>query len=140
MINKFNQIEGEARNYGTGAALFPSEIHLIESIGQNPGVNVTELAELQGISKAAVSQKLRKIEEKNLVARFQDPDNNKHVLLKLTVSGEVAFNGHQQFHAAMDQALVRKINDLTPDMIKELDQLLDDVIGYADSLLREKSF
>jgi len=32
MINKFNQIEKGARDYGTGILLYPSEIHLIELI------------------------------------------------------------------------------------------------------------
>ncbi len=135
MINKFNQIEKIPRDYGTGCLFYPSEIHLIESIGKYPGINVTELAKRHDISKAAISQKLRKLEEKELVERFKDTTNDKAVLLKLKIKGEAAFKGHENFHSVMDMALIQKMSELPPEYLKVFENLLDETILYADSLL-----
>ena len=75
IINKFNYIEKIPRDFGTGKLLYPSEIHLIETIGKTPGINVTELAKRHGISKAAISQKLKKLEKKDLVERYKNGEN-----------------------------------------------------------------
>jgi len=137
MTNKFNQIEKGARDYGTGILLYPSEIHLIESIGKNPGINVTAIAQKQGISKAAISQKLGKLEKKNLIERFKESSNEKTVRVKLKIKGEVAFKGHENFHSVMDSVLIRKINELPPDYINAFENLLDEINQYADSLLEK---
>jgi len=135
MINKFNQIEKGARNYGTGMLLYPSEIHLIQSIGKNPGINATALAQKQEISKAAISQQLRKLEKKNLITRFKESSNDKTVRVKLKIEGEVAFKGHENFHSVMDSVLIQKINELPPHYIDAFENLLDEINQYADSLL-----
>jgi DNA-binding MarR family transcriptional regulator len=135
MLNKFNQIEKNPRDYGTGMLLYPSEVHLIESIGKNPGINVTELANIHGISKAAISQKLQKLEEKELIQRFKDNCNEKAVLLKLKIKGEVAFKGHENFHSTMDAVLIRKINDLPSEYMETFERLIDEINTYADSFL-----
>jgi DNA-binding MarR family transcriptional regulator len=135
MVNKFNQIEKSARDYGTGALLYPSEIHLIESIGKNPGIHVTALAQKQGISKAAISQKLKTLEKKQLIERFKERFNDKTVRVKLKIKGEVAFKGHENFHSVTDSVLIRKINELPPDSVGTFENLLDAINRYADSLL-----
>lgn len=115
MVNKFIRIEKKPRDYGTGALLYPSGIHLVESIGRDAGINVTELAAIHGISRAAVSQKLRKLEQKGLVERFKDSANDKNVLLKLKREGRTAFRGHEKFHARMDTALLQRMDELPPE-------------------------
>jgi len=135
MTNKFNQIEKGARNYGADILLYPSEIHLIQSIGKNPGIIATVLAQKQGISKAAISQQLKKLEKKNLISRFKESSNDKTVRVKLKIKGEVAFKGHENFHSAMDSVLIQKINELPPDYINAFENLLDEINQYADSLL-----
>ncbi len=139
MINKFNQIEKRARDYGTGNLLYPSEIHLIDTIGKNSGINVTTLAQKQGISKAAISQKLRKLEKKFLIERFKESSNDKTVRIKLKIKGEVAFKGHEKFHSVMDSILIRKINELAPETIDSFENLLDEIHRYADSLLAKQA-
>jgi len=135
MINKFNQVEKKPRDYGTEILLYPSEVHLIETIGKNPGINVTELAKKHGISKPAISQKLRSLEKKDLVERFKNNDNDKTVLLKLKIKGKLAFKGHENFHSIMDTALIKKINELSPEYIKGFEKILDEINVYVDSLL-----
>lgn len=133
IINKFNFIERIPRDFGTGNVLYPSEIHLIETIGKTPGINVTQLAKRHGISKAAISQKLKKLEKKDLVKRFKDRENEKTVLLKLTTQGKIAFKGHERFHSIMDSGIIQKINEMPPAKRKDFEKILDEINVYADS-------
>ena len=135
IINKFNYIEKIPRDFGTGKLLYPSEIHLIETIGKTPGINVTELAKRHGISKAAISQKLKKLEEKDLVERFKDSENEKAVLLKLTTQGKISFKGHERFHSIMDSGIIQKINEMSAAKRKDFERILDEINVYADSFM-----
>ena len=117
------------------AVLYPSEIHLITTIGETPGINVTELAKRHGISKAAISQKLKKLEKKDLVKRFKNSENEKAVLLKLTTEGKIAFKGHERFHSIMDSGIVQKINEMPPAKRKDFERILDEINMYADSFI-----
>ena len=135
IINKFNYIEKIPRDFGTGNVLYPSEIHLIETIGKTPGINVTELAKKHGISKAAISQKLKKLEKKDLVERFKDNQNEKAVLLKLTTEGKIAFRGHERFHSIMDSGIIQKISEMPAAKRKDFETILDEINVYADSFI-----
>jgi len=48
IINKFSSIEKKPRDFGIGDLLYPSEIHNIEIIGRNPGINVTNTGKEAG--------------------------------------------------------------------------------------------
>ena len=58
-----NQVEIK---YTDTIKLYKSEIHVIDIIGQSTGIHISEIARNFGISKAAVSQLIKKIEKKAL--------------------------------------------------------------------------
>ena len=51
-----NRLESTPHNYGTGEGLYSSEIHTITAIAEQPGINLTQLAEKLEVSKAAASK------------------------------------------------------------------------------------
>ncbi len=97
IINKFSSIEKKPRDFGIGDLLYPSEIHNIEIIGRNPGINVTNLAKKLGVTKGAVSQIVNKLERKKLVAKFRDSNNEKEVMLKLQKRGKLLLTDTKPF-------------------------------------------
>jgi DNA-binding MarR family transcriptional regulator len=106
---KFNRIvklsaelEKTPRPYGTDELLTSSEIHLIETVGDNDGFGVTDLAKLSGITKGAVSQLLKKIERKGLVYKEEDPENLSRSIVRLTSKGKAAYYAHRHWHETMD--------------------------------------
>lgn len=115
MVNQLNASNKMISDYGTGIDLYPSEIHTIEAIGMNEGINVTELSNLLGVTKGAVSQIIRKLEKKDLIKRFKSDDNNQQVLLRLTRKGRTAFKGHAQLHLKQYTALKNKIDTMTQE-------------------------
>jgi len=127
IINKFSSIEKRPRDFGIGDLLYPSEIHNIEIIGRNPGINVTNLAKKLGVTKGAVSQIVNKLERKKLVAKFRDSNNEKEVMLKLQKKGEIAFDGHEAFHAKFYSEIMDEVDDISPEQIQFFQRVLDKI-------------
>lgn len=138
VLNKFTALEKSPRDFGTGDKLFPSEIHVVEAIGKKPGINMTDLASVLGISKPAVTQIIGKVLKKNLVERYNGKDNRKEVLLKLTKSGGIAFLGHQEFHARMDTAINNRFGRFTSREFDFLSEIFGDMASYFDQVIKER--
>ncbi|MBP2651419.1 MAG: transcriptional regulator, MarR family [Firmicutes bacterium] len=102
IINKASSAMAEPHNFGTDEVLYASELHMLDVIGKNPGINVTEIAEKLGITKGAVPKIIRKLVDKDLIFRYQTKDNKKIVKFKLTDKGRIAFQGHIEFHQKFD--------------------------------------
>jgi len=136
IINKFTSIEKKPRDFGTGDLLYPSEIHNIEIIGRNPGINVTNLAKKLGVTKGAVSQTVNKLERKNLVEKFRNSDNEKEVMLKLQKKGEIAFNGHEAFHAKFYSEIMDEVDDMAPEQIQFFQSILAKIDKYVTTYMR----
>lgn len=98
LIEEYVTIAGLPKSYGTDMLFHRLDIHLINSIGENDGINVTELAAVHRITKSAVSQAVKKLEKRELVERYQSPDNRKEVRFRLTPKGRTAFDAHRAFH------------------------------------------
>jgi DNA-binding MarR family transcriptional regulator len=138
VLNKFTALEKSSRDFGTGYKLFPSEIHVVEAIGKQPGTNMTDLALVLGISKPAVTQIIGKVIKKNLIKRYNGKGNRKEVLLKLTKSGEIAFQGHLEFHARMDTAIIERFRRLTVREYDFLSKQFADIALYFDQVIKER--
>ena len=59
VMNRMGTAHSPTNDFGTGVPLYRAEIHTIQSIGQNPGINMTEMARLMNVTKGAVSQTVR---------------------------------------------------------------------------------
>ncbi len=85
-------------SFGTGVLMHTKEIHTVQAIGKNSGINVTKLAEHTGVTKGAVSQTLKRLIRKGLVRKTHAPGNDKEVVLELTDLGWIGFHNHEKFH------------------------------------------
>ena len=138
MSNKIMLLEKKQRDYGTDVLLYPSEIHVIASIAENPETHMSGIAEILGVTRGAVMQLVIKLEKKGLVKRYKSDKDSKKVFLQLTQQGEKAAAGHKQYHKKMYEDLYTilkkyKLSDL--EFIKEVN---DSIEGYIDSFLEEK--
>lgn len=115
IINHYTIIEKEPKKYGTDEFFHKLEIHTIHAIGENLGINVTKLAKWHGITKSAVSQVVKTLEERDLIYRYQAPDNAKEVLFKLTEKGKKAYEGHKHYHEKLDAFLIEEIEKISED-------------------------
>jgi DNA-binding MarR family transcriptional regulator len=110
ILNTFKEAEKLSRDYGTGELLYPSEVHTIEAIGNNPGCNISDLARLMGITRGAVQKLSAKLGKKGYIHRFMSSKDNKRIYLELTDKGRASFDGHHDFHRKMYDEIFRLLN------------------------------
>jgi DNA-binding MarR family transcriptional regulator len=97
------RLEQKPRRFGTDERLTSTEIHLIEIIGDNnEAYSVTDLSKTLGVTKGAVSQNLKKTENKGLTSKIIDPQNSSRSIVKLTSKGKTAYFAHKHWHETMD--------------------------------------
>jgi DNA-binding MarR family transcriptional regulator len=120
----WQQLDSQPRKFGTETDLTGSEIHLVEVIGQNEGLSVTDMAKRLGITKGAISQTLKKVEEKGLVVKEVDPANTSRITVSLSTKGKVGYYSHLQWHEKMDGGFRDYFVHLPEDKIKFLEEFL----------------
>lgn len=96
------------RDYGTGEEYTSVEVHTLKHIADKPGITVTELAKFDAKTKGAISQILKKIENKGLIFREPAPGNDNRCYLYLTEKGAKLDQAHRKydqrsFGESMDQ-------------------------------------
>lgn len=122
ILHLYSVIEKKPKDYGTGDLLFFTEIHTITIVGKNKELNSTQLADLMGVTKGAISQTIRKLTNKNLIIK-SNANNRKEVNLKLSEKGLVAFKGQLSFQKELftfAESLYEKGNPKDRALVKRL--------------------
>lgn len=88
LVHKYNAMERMPVRHGEDFDLYHSERHMLDKAGENPGINVTEFAQVVGVTKGAISQVIKKLENKGLLRRYKKADNDKEVFIELTEKGK----------------------------------------------------
>lgn len=130
VVKAWQALEQQPRKFGLNEDMHSSEIHLVEAVGHNKDMCVTDLADLMDVTKGAVSQTLKKLENKGLIVKIADPANNSRVLVQLTAKGKVAFFAHQHWHETMDGGFKDYLFGMPPDKLVFLDEFLDKLICF----------
>jgi DNA-binding MarR family transcriptional regulator len=121
------QIDKKPQRFGTDQDIYRAEVQLIEVLGRSDGLSVTDIAGILGITKGAVSQTLKKLEQKGLVAKNADPLNQSRLLVGLTAKGKVAYYSHEHWHETMDGGFRDYFMSLPEDKLRFLDEFLSKV-------------
>jgi DNA-binding MarR family transcriptional regulator len=127
------RLEKTPREFGTGQALSHSEIHMVEIIGDNENLSVTDIGKLIGITKGAVSQSLKRLEKKQLTAKKTDPENLSRSIVYLTAKGNMAYWAHKHWHETMDGGFSSYLEALDPD---KAEIILDFLVRVEKFLVR----
>ena len=96
IMNKMKIYEQKAHDWGTGEILYSSEVNMIKTIAKYPDRNVTELAQMLGITKGAISQSINKLAKRGYLKKFRYEDNKKEVFLKLSEKGQIVFDNCEE--------------------------------------------
>ena len=126
VISEFYENDSRARTFGTDTELYHSEIHMLQCIEENPGLHISGIARLLGVTRGAASQTAKRLEKKQMAVRCSSPENNKIILLRLTPKGRTAVRSHKNAH----QKYREKIAEILADAPAEQLQFV------ADFLLR----
>ncbi len=110
--HKKSEIDKKPHEFGTGILMYHSEMYLIEILGSNEGQSMTRIAEIMGITKGAVSQTFKKLDNKGLVKKYLDPSNASRSLLYLNAAGRKLLMTHEKWHEKMDGGFTEYLKGL----------------------------
>lgn len=135
IMKLYNRLENEPRNYGTDVRITGTGIHIIEIIGNSDDKSVTDIARISGVTKGAVSQKLKKLAEKGLVEKREDPDNLSRSIITLTSKGKVAYYAHKHWHETMDGGFGEYCGSISDEKQEIIIEFLSRVEDFCRRLL-----
>lgn len=101
---------------------------MIEAIHNYPKVNANELSRILGVTNGAINQMANKLIKKGFVETFRLEGNRKEVYYKLTGLGEVAYEGHKNYHVKIHDSLFRYLDELQEEKIETIIKFLDKLI------------
>lgn len=84
-------------DYGTGTKYTSVEVHMLKYIIDHPGKTVTELSREWDRTKPAISQMLKRMEQKGLISWTTEPGNNKKQLYHATEQGIQLHSAHTEY-------------------------------------------
>ncbi len=85
------------RDYGSGEYFNPVEVHMASYIADNPGISATTVARDWNRTKGAVSQIIKKLEEKGVICREKEQGNDKTICLYVTEKGARLDELHREY-------------------------------------------
>lgn len=127
ITNLIQQARLQKISFDGSPALQTASIHFIETIGKHEDANMTELAVKLDITKGAVSQMAKKLEDKGLIIRSHNDSNDKDTFFHLTQEGWKVFNGHEKLHSEMYSKIERTLQELSPEDLKKAKQIFSEI-------------
>ena len=94
-MNAFNTMTA-AKDYGTGECMHTVEVHILSWVASNPGISPVQVAIDWNRTKGAVSQIIKKLEEKGLLIRDRE-EGRKSIRLYVTEKGARLDQAHRAY-------------------------------------------
>ncbi len=135
IVDKAQAIHKNAMHFSTDSRLTLSKIHMIVSIAESHEPHVLGLAKELGITKGAVSQIVKKLENKGMIIKIPDPDNRSRYFLELTTKGRQAYNQHNEFHDLVNATFMHVLDKVPDDNIDLLFRTVQEIDNGVDDLL-----
>ena len=137
-MHKYIQLEKQPRAYGPGILLSQTEVHTIAIIGDKPGINVTELAKIRGVTKGAASQMVYKLVDKGYVKKEISANSDTEVSLSLTEMGQIPYQKHQEYHDETGTHFFNLLRDMPKENQDYFIHLFEEFEKMIDEKLKEK--
>lgn len=109
-----------------GESLSMAEAYMLDSIDDEPGITLRQLAELWGRTGSAMSQTATKLEKKGFIFRKKLDGDDRLVHLYNTPAGHTISREHKKFSAnETHNMLNRLLQDFTEEEIQSFFKILD---------------
>lgn len=132
IVNKYNSLEKIPVQHRGKESLYHSERHMLDTIGDSPGMNITELAAATGVTKGAISQVVKKLENKGLIRRYRQKGNDKEVFIELTKSGGDFYRDHKRTNEETIRPLYQELAKHSDDKVKFLIEIFHWMDNFLD--------
>lgn len=136
VTKKFNELDKISIDMGNGEKLYPSEIHVLNAVGNGYANSVTEISGQFGITKGAVSQVVNKLFDKGFLNKEKSKGYGNEIRLTLTDKGWEAFNIQDDLHKRIEKDFFKHLGSLEPDKIDSFYEIMDQVEELIDNFLK----
>ncbi|ERL65957.1 MarR family winged helix-turn-helix transcriptional regulator [Schleiferilactobacillus shenzhenensis] len=140
--NQLTQIQKRPVAITPTVKVSTSALHLIDIVGRFPQANMTELAMKLGVTKGAISQQVRNLQQQGLLQAVNRADDQKTKRLVLTSQGRTLYHAHLALHRDLYAAVQDDLTDFTDEQLATLrtilEQISQSITTYQDELT-EKS-
>ncbi len=126
------------RKFGTNHLLYHSEIHFINAISSDNGLNVSQLSEKLGVTKGAITQVAEKLLRKKLIYKYNKDSNKKEVYIKLTPEGKIAYENHKKFHSKLSHKISNYMDTLTDNQVNAIFRLINVIDENLEDINKEE--
>jgi DNA-binding MarR family transcriptional regulator len=96
ILHLYSVIGRKPKDYGTGDLLYFTELHTITVVARNKEVNMTQLSDIMGVTRGAISQTINKLVRKGLILKT-NITNRKEVNLTLSEKGVKVLRAQESF-------------------------------------------
>ncbi|WFR58833.1 MarR family transcriptional regulator [Anaerocolumna sp. AGMB13025] len=111
-----------------------TEVHCIDCIGKTDHPNVTKISEQMRLTRAGISKISKRLLSKGLIESYQEPDNNKEIYFKLTVSGQSVYEEHKKIHNKAQQEWLAIFDHYSTEEQATILRFLVDIEGHYDRI------
>ena len=134
--NKYNVVDKQPLDYGTGELIYPSEIHLLNAAEKRPDENITEIGNYLGITKSAASQTAGKLVRRGLCRKIKY-ENRKNIYLELTPRGIEAIQGFRKYKNTIFADLVKAFEDSDDRKVTVVEELFSYLEKHMDLMINK---
>lgn len=110
LFNDILKIEGKVLKEGVFSDLSLTETHIIEAIGIDREMTMSEVANELDITVGTLTIAINKLIKKEYVERRRIEEDRRVVLIRLTDKGIEAFKNHANFHDDMINSVIKELS------------------------------
>lgn len=134
-----NEYDSFPHEYGD-EVLYQVESHVIQAIGRQEGMTVTDLSVLMGRTISACSQCIRKLRDKGWIEQIRNEENNREYKLYLTEDGWNIFNDHERLDQACYERNCAGLNEFSDEDLEiynAIQKKINESFQYDVSLCKQ---
>lgn len=102
-----------AQHIYAGYRLYQTEAHMVEQIGNCPGISASELSKTFSKTVSACSQIIKRLRQKGLVTQNRMRENGRIYNLNLTDAGMEVYKDHRRLEAHCFKRDMKKFSDIS---------------------------
>lgn len=124
LFNDILKIEGSVLKAGEFSDLSVTEMHIIEAIGCDREMTMTEVARDLEITVGTLTTAINRLIKKEYVERRRIEEDRRVVMIELTEKGTLAYKVHEKFHEEMIDHVLEELGVGEEEvLISSLDKL-----------------
>lgn len=131
IVEKYKELELEQHLI---FELNTAEVHTILLIGQNPNININTVAKLRNVTRSASSQLINKLYKNDYLTKKTLSDNQKEIILQLTIKGQKVLTEHKKQHQYIEDELQNLFLKYSDDDLKLISNFMLDIEKLWETL------